>query len=118
MAPKFLRLSNDPTALRLYNTVLVGCGFPPLSEDIVMVMTYFIRNIRVGDKQCCSYSYTVENDEENYLDSNFGIILRKCVPRTAIIVYDPETEEITLRQFLLTAPKVTPFKKVEMYHTL
>lgn len=33
-------------------------------------------------------------------------------------VYDPETEEITLRQFLLTAPKVTPFKRIEMYNNL
>jgi len=27
-------------------------------------------------------------------------------------------EEMTLREFLLTAPTVTPFKKVEMFHTL
>jgi len=27
-------------------------------------------------------------------------------------------EEMTLRQFLLTAPKVTPFKRVEMYNNL
>ena len=68
--------------------------------------------------------YLVQNEMQRFLGSldidTLGIS-ENVSPFSAhldAVVKTTSGQEMTLRQFLLTAPKVTPFKKVEMYNNL